>query len=140
MKKLTALFLAFVLALSLPLIFATNEFDTPDHDHDHDHELLRVNDPWCDVCGNYTTQYESQLGSDICTYYDEETHLVYQLYASYCNTCGNVLNVWDTDFLAGHSFDFYYFDNHGGYEHRVCTSCGYDEIYDYSGLNYTELD
>ncbi len=27
MNKLTALFLAFVLALSLPLIFATNEFD-----------------------------------------------------------------------------------------------------------------
>ena len=35
MKKWTALFLAFVLTLSLPLIFATNEFDAPEHDHDH---------------------------------------------------------------------------------------------------------
>ena len=35
MKKRIALFLAFVLALSLPLIFAANEFDTPEHDHDH---------------------------------------------------------------------------------------------------------
>ena len=41
MKKLTAVFLAIVLALSLPLIFATNEFDA--HEHDHHHE--------CDLCG-----------------------------------------------------------------------------------------
>ena len=110
MKKLTALFLAFVLALSLPLIFATNEFDTPGHDHDFEHEqigddeLLRVHDYYCSTCGNYTNVYERCV-RDACEKYDSTYHLCKFWYQYFCSTCNNPVSMeFYTDGLYEHDF------------------------------------
>jgi len=127
MKKLTALLLALILACTLPLLFAFDAAQPHDHDCEHDHEdgLMRVRDPWCDVCNNYTSQTTNLVDSG-CDYYDANSHLYWFQYEDVCNTCGSVLNSHSTDSLSGHSFDSSYIDGEGNF-HRRCEACGYVE-------------
>jgi len=122
MKKLTALLLALILACTLPLLFAFDAAQPNDHDCEHDHEdgLMRVGDPWCNVCNNYTTQTTVLIDSG-CDYYDEENHLCWFSYEDRCDNCGYVMNTHNTDSLEGHSYEIV---NPGPNRYLKCYPCG----------------
>ena len=127
MKKAISLILALILICTLPAMFASDDADIYDHDHDCDcdHEHLRVNDPWCDFCQNYTSLYEVEYGPYFDPY-DDDYHLVTFYYFDYCSNCNNLYAIFDTDSLEGHSFTESYIDENYGF-HRVCGICSYVE-------------
>ena len=123
MKQLTALLLALILACTLPLLFAFDAAQPNDHDCEHDHEdgLMRVGDPWCSVCGNYTTVQEELVyqGSED---YSDTYHLAQYVYWLVCSTCGTpITEPYYTDSLDAHSF-VWYFEDYSIYE--ACMYCG----------------
>jgi len=145
MKRTISLILALILICTLPAMFASDDANNYEHEHDHDHdcdcdhEHLRVGDVWCDRCGNYTTLNEVEYGPYPVPY-DENNHENYFLYYYFCSNCNADFGSSYTSSLEGHRFDVFYFDDEHGYEHRACSWCGYDEIYDYRGINHTGLD
>ena len=114
MKRTVCLILAILMLCTFPALFASDDFDLPEHDHDHECELCEAGGDslmagwgYCPVCQIITYQDAIPYSEDVYVDAGDGGHWVYTNGHIDCLECGATLF---EPVLIGEAWEAHVFD------------------------------